>query len=95
MSTTTHGDLAWQTDQAVCRRIDPGLPWLADETPPRRDVTKARDVMRGVCRACPLTQSCLDYALPRYDILGFWGGTTSEERSRMRGTVPAHLRRAS
>lgn len=43
---------------------------------------------KAVCRGCPVTVECLEYALVafpsrRYDF-GIWGGTTAAERQQMR-----------
>lgn len=39
---------------------------------------------RSVCRACPLRDECLSWALPQADLDGIWGGTTPPERRRIR-----------
>lgn len=39
---------------------------------------------KAVCIACPLTKACLEYALKTPSLEGIWGGTTKEERQRLR-----------
>lgn len=42
---------------------------------------------REVCRACPVQDRCLAYALERNEREGIWGGTTPSQRERMRGAA--------
>ena len=42
---------------------------------------------RALCRACPVSEECLDFALhmpAAEDIVGIWGGTSAPERRRLR-----------
>lgn len=39
---------------------------------------------RAVCAGCPVTEPCLDYAMADPDILGIWGGVTTQARRAMR-----------
>lgn len=38
---------------------------------------------KRVCRSCPVRDGCLQYAL-RTGVSGVWGGTTDDERRRIR-----------
>jgi WhiB family redox-sensing transcriptional regulator len=38
---------------------------------------------KAECKSCPLLNSCFDYALHN-DVEGIWGGTSYEDRKRMR-----------
>jgi len=40
-------------------------------------------VAKEVCADCPVRLRCFDYALSA-GMVGIWGGTTTEERSRLR-----------
>ena len=63
---------------AACRGLDPDLFY-----PP---VGGAATEAKQVCRACPVSDFCLEDALivnPRDDH-GVWGGTSTEERKRLR-----------
>ena len=42
--------------------------------------TKAREI----CSACPVRQECLDFAMADNELTGVWGGTTTQERKRLR-----------
>lgn len=35
---------------------------------------------REVCRACPIRDACLEYALDNYELFGVWGGLSFDER---------------
>lgn len=39
---------------------------------------------KKVCRACPVREQCLAYALENGERWGVWGGTTDEERRKLR-----------
>lgn len=49
------------------------------------DSNRYRNVrqLRAICGACPMQEPCLEYAL-HVKVVGFWGGTTDEERRRIR-----------
>lgn len=38
---------------------------------------------KALCRGCPVTNECLEYALA-FDSYGVWGGTTRRERTKLR-----------
>lgn len=42
-------------------------------------------VAKDVCNDCPVRLRCFDYGLSA-NMVGIWGGTTSEERSRLRNS---------
>ena len=48
---------------------------------------------KAVCKACPLMLSCLEYALKTPALEGIWGGTTREERRRIRKRIRRKARR--
>lgn len=39
---------------------------------------------KAVCAGCPVRQACLDYALEFRVRFGIWGGTSEQERRRLR-----------
>lgn len=45
--------------------------------------TAAERAAVAVCRACPVREVCLEYALEHGE-LGVWGGTTERERREQR-----------
>jgi len=66
---------AWM-DRALCRGKDQGLffPSVGASS------TKAR----AICSMCPVGEQCLAYALADNELSGVWGGTTTQERRRLR-----------
>lgn len=60
---------------AACRQADPDQFFS----------TKEEDMAAAVrmCRGCPVTDECLDWALETRVRYGIWGGTTERERLRM------------
>lgn len=68
--------LAWQL-QAACRHT-PTLLFF-----PERKYPHNTTAAKAVCRGCPVDRECLRYALD-YGERGVWGGTSDEERKRMR-----------
>lgn len=45
------------------------------------------EATRTVCRSCPVQDACLAHALTAVEPEGIWGGTTPDERRRMRGAA--------
>lgn len=71
---------AWLHD-AACRSSDPELFF------PVSDIWAARaqvEAAKKVCRRCPVRGTCLNWALDNGSEAGIWGGTTEEERSKLR-----------
>jgi WhiB family redox-sensing transcriptional regulator len=66
---------AW-TDQAACRGTDTEIffPANADE--------EAEAL--SICATCPVRAQCLEYAVRNKEIYGIWGGTTADQRRRIR-----------
>jgi WhiB family transcriptional regulator, redox-sensing transcriptional regulator len=42
---------------------------------------------RQVCATCPVRQECLDYAMGEPDLIGIFGGTSLDQRKKMRREV--------
>ena len=78
----------WRAD-AACRNADPELFF------PDGDVRFARAQVKTaklICRGCPVSATCLSWALASGQEAGIWGGLTEEERRRLhrgRGFRPA------
>jgi WhiB family redox-sensing transcriptional regulator len=97
MSTTTsaarpasdaHPD--WRAD-AACRDADPELFF------PDVDLRSARNQVKTaklICRGCPVSATCLSWALASGQEAGIWGGLTEDERHRLsrRGLLSASRR---
>jgi WhiB family transcriptional regulator, redox-sensing transcriptional regulator len=70
-------------DYAACRDVDPDLffpPGTIGASLPQIEQAKQ------VCRTCPVSDSCLRWALDTGDT-GVWGGTSDEERRRHQGSI--------
>ncbi len=75
----------WQ-DFAACRDRDVRLFFPADG--------QSSSLARAICRRCPVRDACLAEALADPALFGIWGGTTDEQRQRLRQgreTRPLHL----
>ena len=80
----------WRSD-AACRDADPEL-FFPDGSPSstRAQVKRAK----LICRGCPISAACLNWALSSGQEAGIWGGLTEEERRRLsrRGPLSAGRR---
>ena len=64
-------------DQAACRTEHPELFFPAGTTQPARShLAKAK----SVCHRCPVTETCLAWALETGQRYGVWGGLSEDER---------------
>ena len=67
-------------DQAACRTEHPELFFPIGTTgPARRQLGKAK----SVCHRCPVTATCLAWALDTGQRYGVWGGLSEDERSEL------------
>lgn len=62
-------------DQGRCRDVDPAVFFPSDGV----GVIKAQ----RICRQCPVSAACLEYALDHHIDHGVWGGTSERERRRL------------
>ena len=53
------------------------------------------EAAKRVCRSCDAQEPCLDFALATNQESGVWGGTSEEERRKLRKAWLAARRRAS
>lgn len=65
---------AWM-DWAICPETDPWLFFPGNGPAPK--------AARLLCADCPVIGECLEYAL-EHDLEGVWGGTTEQERRRIK-----------
>jgi WhiB family redox-sensing transcriptional regulator len=78
-------DLDWQ-DEALCKESDPEAFF-----PEKGGSTKQA---KAVCKRCPITEKCLQYALDNDERYGIWGGKSERERRQiLNGTTESHLGR--
>jgi WhiB family redox-sensing transcriptional regulator len=68
-------------DHAACRRLDPDLFFPVSTSGASLTGIEAA---KHVCQRCPVTASCLRWALDLGQVAGIWGGTTEEERRALR-----------
>lgn len=67
-------ETAWMID-ADCTDTDPEAFFSFESSTDRY-------MLQRICADCPVRQECRDYAT-KYDMHGFWGGTTRYERRRV------------
>lgn len=72
--------------QAACRGA-PAAVFYAD----RGDARRVQRVMGGLCDRCPVRWPCLAHGVAHREP-GVWGGTTEQDRSRLRRGKPRQMR---
>ena len=77
---------------AACRDTDPDLFFPVGTTGPAIEQIEAA---KAVCRECEAQAGCLEFALATNQDSGIWGGTSEEERRKLRKQWLARQRRAS
>lgn len=86
MTATEYGADWWSV--AACRSADPDLFFPVSALGPSMEqVARAK----SVCATCPVTRECLDFALATRQIHGVWGGTSEQERERLRQRRPVRI----
>ena len=79
-------------DQASCRSVDPDLFFPVGTT----GVALVQiEHAKAVCKTCPVQGACLEFALATNQESGIWGGTSEEERRKLRRQRVAQQRRAA
>ena len=65
--------------EAACIGINPKVfyPGRGEDAEPAKTI----------CRACPSTAECLNYAIENRELYGVWGGKSENQRRKMRGLV--------
>lgn len=79
-------------DHAACRDTSPDLFFPVGTTGPAIEQIEAAKV---VCRQCDAQAACLEFALISNQDSGVWGGTSEEERRKLRRAWLARQRKAS
>jgi WhiB family redox-sensing transcriptional regulator len=75
---------------AACRDTEPDLFFPVGTTGPAVDQIESA---KRVCNACESNKACLEFALATNQESGVWGGTTEEERRKLRKQWLAARRR--
>ena len=70
-------------DRAECK--DDPTPDLWFVTPSDRHGIAAA---KAICRRCPVAAECLAEAMANPSIVGVWGGTTENQRAKIRARAP-------
>ena len=78
--------------EAECRDTDPDLFFPVGTTGP---AIEQIENAKAVCRECISQSACLEFALVTNQDSGIWGGTSEEERRKLRRQWMAAKRRAS
>ena len=81
----------WGTE-AACRDTDSDLFFPIGSTGPAIEQIESA---KAVCRQCEAQAACLEFALATNQESGIWGGTSEEERRKLRKAWIARQRRAS
>ena len=84
-------DMSWRNN-AACRDTDPQLFFPVGTTGP---AVNQIEQAKGVCDACSSKDVCLQFALRTNQDTGVWGGTSEEERRKLRRAWVAEQRKAS
>jgi WhiB family redox-sensing transcriptional regulator len=82
-------DIAWRQD-AACRSANPDLFFPAGTS---GNAIEEIDAAKAVCQTCKVQHKCLQFALETNQEAGIWGGTTEDERRRLRRAWLAARRR--
>jgi len=88
---TIEWDVEDWRQRAACRDTDPDLFFPVGSTGPAVEQIHSA---KGVCETCESRASCLEFALATNQESGIWGGTTEEERRKLRKLWLARQRRA-
>lgn len=82
---------AWR-GRSACRDSDPDIFFPIGSTGPALEQI---ETARRICTACDVNDECLEFALATNQEAGVWGGTTEEERRKLRKAWLAKQRRAA
>jgi WhiB family redox-sensing transcriptional regulator len=75
-----NADYHWRND-AICRDTNPDLFFPVGTT---GQALVQIEQAKTVCRECPVQAPCLEFALSTNQDSGIWGGTSEEERRKLR-----------
>lgn len=75
-----YGTETWM-EQAACIGYDPAWWFVGD------DQAELRQKALKICRACPVREACLEYALRSNAAYGIWGATSQDARIKLRAKM--------
>src|SRR5215472_12869111 len=77
--------------QGACRGVDPELFFpVGSSGPALHQIAQAK----AVCAGCLVRDECLSYAVTTGQSAGIWGGTSEEERRKIRSVASATVQTA-
>ena len=78
-------DTAWQS-LGLCFQSPKAHELMFHATTIGKGALHSKEVMRAkaICQVCGVTEECLAFALQTRQVFGIWGGSTPQERGRMR-----------
>jgi WhiB family transcriptional regulator, redox-sensing transcriptional regulator len=91
VAALANADYSWR-NEALCRDTDPDLFFPVGTTGP---ALAQIENAKAVCRQCPVQTACLEFALSTNQDTGIWGGTSEEERRKLRRAWVARQRAAA
>jgi len=91
VAALANADYSWRSE-ALCRDTDPDLFFPVGTTGPA--LTQIANA-KAVCCQCPVRAECLEFALSTNQDTGIWGGTSEEERRKLRRAWVARHRAAA
>jgi WhiB family redox-sensing transcriptional regulator len=77
---------------AACRHVDPDLFFPVGNTGPAVEQIESA---KAVCGQCDAQPACLEFALATNQEAGVWGGSSEEERRKLRKAWLTRRRQAS
>ena len=86
-----NADYDWRRDSS-CRDTDPELFFPVGTT--GQALVQIANA-KAVCAQCPVSTACLEFALTTNQDSGIWGGTSEEERRKLRREWVARNKAAS
>ena len=96
MALTSSRSLSLANDDwrclAACQDTDPDLFFPVGTTGP---AIEQIDAAKAVCDGCGAKEPCLEFALMTNQDSGVWGGTSEEERRKLRRAWLASQRRSA
>ncbi len=96
MTLTWHRTIDWDIEDwrehSACRDTDPDLFFPVGTT---GVAVEQIDAAKAVCNACISQEQCLEFALATNQDSGIWGGTSEEERRKLRKQYVARQRRSA
>ena len=82
-------------ERAVCRGQDASYFFAPSYFEKRAEKQAREAVAKALCVRCPVREPCLEFALATNQDSGIWGGTSEEERRKLRKQYAARQRRTA